>query len=54
MPHLFDPDGVSTAWTEAGAHAALATGEQARMFLVALANRLHQEREDSEQWGLGW
>lgn len=49
-----DPDGVSTAWTEAGTHAALATGEQARMFLLALANRLHQEMEGSEQGGLDW
>ncbi|WP_157212038.1 KAP family P-loop NTPase fold protein [Sinorhizobium sojae] len=49
-----DSDGVSRAWIEAAAHAALATIQQARIFLLALANRLHQEMGDADHWGLDW
>lgn len=49
---LPDSNGVSTAWAEASAHAALATIQQAQTFLLALANRLHQGMADPEYWGL--
>lgn len=49
-----DPDGTLLAWRQAGAHAALVTMQQSRTFLLTLANRLHQEMKDDDQWRLDW
>lgn len=47
-----DPDAVKAAWSEAGIRAALATVQQERAFLLAMASRLHQEMSDPSQWKL--
>ncbi|MBZ7927077.1 KAP family NTPase (plasmid) [Ensifer adhaerens] len=49
-----DPQVSSAAWKEAGLRAALATGQQARAFLIAFASRLEKEMTDADQWGLDW
>ncbi|MFD2053666.1 P-loop NTPase fold protein [Mesorhizobium calcicola] len=49
-----DPAGASSAWGEAGIHAALASDEEARAFLVALAARLQKDMEDGDDWALDW